>query len=408
MATLTYFTVTGTYFAAVADAYDTGIDPELVGMNGTVTFTPLISSGDTIKGETLTPPQNLVLAPIKATVKAGQIWTNGTVGVKLVANTSVLGLSGDLYYRVDFGDGLLAAGRTYPIEQFDFLAPTISTTVDLVEVTPATGQPATGPVPTSAVITVNGRTGYVITSVSDLSDASTLGQALAKAVNQDAAWTALGQVPTANLPSYAYTKTIGDGVATSIPVTHSKGTRNVMVGVYDATTFEEVNCDKVRTTDNTVTLGFATAPALNSLVAVVIAAGSPALPDALQTQILTTGDNRYKRGAEGIWIPADRFTSGLSGSPTRVDTGQDVVWNLTVNTTQVIRASVDWEVTPSLVDVDVVWTNSSSASGTAQIRVDIQTQVDGASTSTFTQTDTVYINEDCPAQNIRRDRKSVV
>jgi hypothetical protein len=63
--------------------------------------------------------------------------------------------------------------------------------------------------------------------------------------------------------------TIGNGALTSIPVTHSLGTRDITVCVYDAATYEEIGCDVVHTDANTVTLGFAAAPASNSLRVVV-------------------------------------------------------------------------------------------------------------------------------------------
>lgn len=57
-----------------------------------------------------------------------------------------------------------------------------------------------------------------------------------------------------------YSADIGNGSLTSIAVTHSLGTRDVQVQVYDKTTFDTVECDQVRTDTNTVTLTFAVAP----------------------------------------------------------------------------------------------------------------------------------------------------
>lgn len=66
------------------------------------------------------------------------------------------------------------------------------------------------------------------------------------------------------------TLTIGDGIATSYTVTHGFGTRDVTVQVYDASSYDTVIADTVRTSTNAVTVGFASAPASNSYVAVVI------------------------------------------------------------------------------------------------------------------------------------------
>ncbi len=53
---------------------------------------------------------------------------------------------------------------------------------------------------------------------------------------------------------------IGNGTDVSIPVTHSLGTRDVNVEVYDNSTFETVIPDVVRTSTSVVTLTFAAAP----------------------------------------------------------------------------------------------------------------------------------------------------
>jgi hypothetical protein len=67
-----------------------------------------------------------------------------------------------------------------------------------------------------------------------------------------------------------YAVTIGDNTSTSLVVTHSLGTRDVIVNVYNAgSPYEEVICDVEHTSTTTVTLIFSTAPATNSLRAVV-------------------------------------------------------------------------------------------------------------------------------------------
>ncbi len=66
------------------------------------------------------------------------------------------------------------------------------------------------------------------------------------------------------------TGTIGDGSATSIAVTHSLGTDDVVVEVYDASSKETVVCDVDRTSTNEVTITFASAPSSNAYKVVVI------------------------------------------------------------------------------------------------------------------------------------------
>lgn len=67
-----------------------------------------------------------------------------------------------------------------------------------------------------------------------------------------------------------FSASIGNGVLTSIPVTHNLGTRDVVVNVYDNATYDTVEVDIVRTDANTVTVSFATAPTTNAYRVVVI------------------------------------------------------------------------------------------------------------------------------------------
>ena len=67
-----------------------------------------------------------------------------------------------------------------------------------------------------------------------------------------------------------YSANVGNGSLTSIAVTHSLGTRDVIVNVYDAASYDTVECDIVRTDTNTVTLGFTTAPASNAYRVVIV------------------------------------------------------------------------------------------------------------------------------------------
>jgi hypothetical protein len=66
------------------------------------------------------------------------------------------------------------------------------------------------------------------------------------------------------------TKTIGDAVATSFTIQHGFGTREVMIQVYDAATYDTVIADTVRTDTNNVTVAFSVAPSSNAYVVVVI------------------------------------------------------------------------------------------------------------------------------------------
>lgn len=53
---------------------------------------------------------------------------------------------------------------------------------------------------------------------------------------------------------------VGDGTSTAITVTHSLGTRDCIVDLYDKVSFAEVETDVVHATTTTLTLNFASAP----------------------------------------------------------------------------------------------------------------------------------------------------
>jgi hypothetical protein len=68
-----------------------------------------------------------------------------------------------------------------------------------------------------------------------------------------------------NVQESTYATSIGDGSATSIAVTHNLGTRDVIVELYDASSYDTVYADVVRTNTTTVTIDFSTAPSANDI-----------------------------------------------------------------------------------------------------------------------------------------------
>jgi hypothetical protein len=66
-----------------------------------------------------------------------------------------------------------------------------------------------------------------------------------------------------------YAANVGDGVATSFALTHGLGTRDVVVVIYDNSTFEEVITDVVLTSTSVVTVTFAVAPSSNAYRVVI-------------------------------------------------------------------------------------------------------------------------------------------
>lgn len=62
---------------------------------------------------------------------------------------------------------------------------------------------------------------------------------------------------------------IGDGSTTALTVTHSLGTKDVIVAIYDNSTFDEIIADINHATTNTLTITFAVAPTTNQYRVVV-------------------------------------------------------------------------------------------------------------------------------------------
>lgn len=69
---------------------------------------------------------------------------------------------------------------------------------------------------------------------------------------------------TTQIGNTSYAASVGDGSAASIAVTHSLGTRDVVVQLFDNATYDTVYADVVRTDTNTVTVTFAVAPSSNA------------------------------------------------------------------------------------------------------------------------------------------------
>lgn len=65
------------------------------------------------------------------------------------------------------------------------------------------------------------------------------------------------------LKKYA-TDITGDGSKTSFTITHNLSSRDIIIQVYDATTYDEVIVDTIRTNTTTATISFATAPAVGT------------------------------------------------------------------------------------------------------------------------------------------------
>lgn len=70
-----------------------------------------------------------------------------------------------------------------------------------------------------------------------------------------------------------FATTVGNGTLTTIPVIHNLGTRQVIVQLYDTSSYETVYADVTRTDANTVTLTFASAPTTGDITVLISTAG---------------------------------------------------------------------------------------------------------------------------------------
>lgn len=84
-----------------------------------------------------------------------------------------------------------------------------------------------------------------------------------------AATTASGLTTGAPVLARISSQLIGDGASTAYTITHNLGTRDVVVQVYDAGTYETVITDVVRTNADAISVTFSTAPTSNSFKVVV-------------------------------------------------------------------------------------------------------------------------------------------
>lgn len=206
MTTPTYFTVVADYKSVVVDSTsDVDADPQLGPVTAKVTFTPVLRNGDVILATDASPrPTGFVAAPIVARIDtdgrlklrvepdgdrddfanvaafpatgstakvyfsiatqtfyrwngSGYVETYPYAAVRLLADTPLLELDSELYYRVTFSEVVFNGGPGY-IAPFTFQAPNTDTELNLIEVMRQPGQPASGilKIAPGAVRTVDG------------------------------------------------------------------------------------------------------------------------------------------------------------------------------------------------------------------------------------------------------------
>lgn len=137
--TMEYGTITGRLVAAVADTPDDpDVNPDIIPITGTVTFTPSVKA-ILVASEAIT----VVPAPITAVLDAnGYVSLNGVQSVTVLATTSTYYNPNGWTYKVSF-DNLAANGRRVTFDSYNIEVP-VGATIDLSSVTPissSTGTP---------------------------------------------------------------------------------------------------------------------------------------------------------------------------------------------------------------------------------------------------------------------------
>lgn len=179
----------------------------------------------------------------------GTITTTGTIALATsgVSAGTYQGITVDTYGRVTSAQNM---GYT-----------TNEGTVTSVGITQGTGITVSGsPITTSGNITVG------LADV--LSSAQTTSGVYPIKVNKQGQITELGSAVTI-LKKYTGTIT-GNSSTKEFTITHSLGSRDVIVQVYDGTSYEEVIVDIARTTTSAVKVTFAAAPATGTTYKVVV------------------------------------------------------------------------------------------------------------------------------------------
>jgi len=97
--TLQFFTVTGNLRAIVVDYVDAGVTPDISNVTCTIDFIPRVPRGQVVWASGLTPPQGILIAPIRARFDGdGALHTIvGDLGVQLLANTPDIDMDQLLY-----------------------------------------------------------------------------------------------------------------------------------------------------------------------------------------------------------------------------------------------------------------------------------------------------------------------
>lgn len=178
-----------------------------------------------------------------------------TVGVTNLAFSQFSGAG-----SIEAGDGLTKSGNTLNVGGTTDRISVTSTAVDIAST--YVGQ---------ATITTLGTVGTGTWEATDVGVAhGGTGSSTASGARTNLADTSASGLTTGTpVLARVASQLIGDGSNTAYTITHNFGTRDVIVQVFDASTYETVITDVVRTNTNSVTVTFSVAPDSNSFKVVV-------------------------------------------------------------------------------------------------------------------------------------------
>jgi hypothetical protein len=206
---------------------------------------------------TFTPDE---LATIKAAGFVGELTGNASTASSAAkwTNARTITLGGDLTGNVSI-DGSANATLTATIAANSVALGTDTTGNYVASVTTSGALNGSASSEGAALaLTVDSAT----TSQVGVVELATSAEALAGSATDKA-------VTPSGLAARSYTESIGDGTTTSFTVTHGLGTRNVMVQMYDASSYETVYAEVSRTSTTALTVRFNTAPAANDITVLV-------------------------------------------------------------------------------------------------------------------------------------------
>jgi len=298
--TVTYQDDDGTIDLVVADASAISVSDDTANANRPITFTTDAGTSQAINVDGSTSDA-LVYNPSTQTLTVKNLTVSGT---QTTNNVEIIETSNGIVFEGTTADAFETSLTALdPTADRDIVLPnrsgTIALTTDIVTANSTTngiGRVAAGGgidvSVSSGVFTVSAEDssasnkGAVIVAAGDGIDvAYSSGTATVSAESASTSNAGVVELATAaetlagsdsaravtpsGLTAREYTETIGDGTSTSIDVTHNLGTRNVIVQMYDSSSYETVYAEVSRTTVSAVNVRFNTAPASNDITILI-------------------------------------------------------------------------------------------------------------------------------------------